>query len=185
MLIAGAGRVGSMTSFAFRKVRPINEVQVWDLNAANSGKLIETLKSQGFKASIADDLETAQGQADINSCAALSNEPLIKFEWLRPGAHLDLIGSFPPHMSEADNACFANGSVYIDPPDALKKSSDLICPKNDGVMQASNIIGTLSDLCRGQTPARTSRDQITIYKTVGTGLSDLAAGALAYKNLTA
>ncbi len=167
------------------EVRPINEVQVWDLNVTNSGKLVETLKSQGFKASVVDDLETAAGQADIISCATLSHEPLIKFEWLRPGTHLDLIGSFTPHMREADNACFSNGSVYIDSPDALKESGDLICPINDGVMQASDIIGTLSDLCRGQTPVRTSRDQITIFKAVGTGLSDLAAGALAYKNLTA
>lgn len=105
MLIVSAGRVGSMTPFAFREVRPSNEVQVWDLNAANSGKLVETLKSQGFKASIADDLESVAGQADIISCATLSNEPLIKFEWLWPGCHLDLIGSFTPHMSEADNAC--------------------------------------------------------------------------------
>ena len=80
-------------------------VQVWDLNAANSGKPVETLKSQRFKASIGDDLGTAAGQADIISCATLSNEPLIKFEWLRPGTHLDLIGSFTPHMREADNAC--------------------------------------------------------------------------------
>ena len=183
MLVVGAGRVGSMIPFAFREVRPIEEVQVWDVDASNSARLVESLKSAGLKAFVAGDLEAAVRRADIISCATLSTEPLIKFEWLAPGAHLDLIGSFTPHMREADNDCFARASVFVDSPDAFKESGDLIDPINAGVLKPSDIVGTLTDLCQARNPGRQSCDQKTVFKAVGTGLSDLAAGALAYRNL--
>lgn len=183
MLVVGAGRVGSMTPFAFREVRPINEVRVWDLDEAQSNKLVVKLKSEGIRASVAHDLEAATRESDVISCATLSTKPLIKFEWLSPGSHLDLIGSFTPHMREADSACMANGSVYIDSADALEESGDLIDPINEGALKASDILGTLTDLCQGRVPGRKSNDEITLFKAVGTGLSDLAAGALAYQKL--
>jgi ornithine cyclodeaminase len=172
-----------MTPFAFREVRPINEVQVWDLDEAQSKKLVVRLESEGVGASVAHDLEAAVRESDVISCATLSTKPLIKFEWLSPGSHLDLIGSFTPNMREVDSACMAKGSVYIDSPDALKESGDLIDPIDEGVLKDSDILGTLTDLCQGRATGRKSNDGITLFKAVGTGLSDLAAGALAYHKL--
>jgi ornithine cyclodeaminase len=180
LLLVGAGRVGSMTPHAFKEVRPIDEVRVWDIDKTNSERLAARLNYEGMKAVVVDDLEAAVRTADIVSCATLSTEPLIRFEWLSPGTHLDLIGSFTPAMREADNACFSNGSVYIDSPDALEESGDLIDPIKAGVFSPSAILGTLAELCQGKAEARRSDEQITIFKAVGTGLSDLAAGTLAY-----
>lgn len=183
LLVVGAGRVGSMVPHAFRQVRAIDEVAIWDIDHANSERLAAKLQEEGLKAVATDDLETAVRGADIVSCATLSTQPLIRFEWLRPGTHLDLIGSFTPAMREADNACFAHGAVYIDSPDALEESGDLIDPIKAGLLSPDAILGTLSALCEGKAPGRVSDEQITIFKAVGTGLSDLAAGALAYQNL--
>ncbi|KQU83899.1 ornithine cyclodeaminase [Ensifer sp. Root31] len=184
LLIVGAGRIGSMAPFAYREVRHISDVKVWDVNRANSVRLVQALAADGMTASVADDLEEAVSNSDMISCATLSTEPLIKLEWMRPGTHLDLIGSFTPQMREADDACFATGSVYIDSPDALKESGDLISPIERGILQEKDILGTLSDLCSGAVPGRRSDDEITVFKAVGTGLSDLAAGALAYRELS-
>ena len=183
LLLVGAGRVGSMTPYAFRAVRPISEIQVWDRERAFSERLVAQLQADGLQAVVADDLEVAVRQSDIVSCATLSTEPLIQYGWLSPGTHLDLIGSFTPHMREADDTCMARGSVYIDSPDAFKESGDLIDPIKAGLLKEADILGTLSDLCSGEVQGRSKDDEITVFKAVGTGLSDLAAGALAYRNL--
>ncbi len=185
LLVVGAGRVGSMTPYAFKAVRPIEEVRVWDIDRTSSERLAARLVADGFNASIADDLEAAARTSDIVSCATLSHQPLIRFEWLSPGTHLDLIGSFTPAMREADDACFVEGTVYIDSPDALVESGDLLQPIEAGVFKPSDIVGTLSDLCQGKVDARITDEQVTVFKAVGTGLSDLAAGSLAYRNLQA
>jgi len=185
LLVVGAGRVGSMVPYAFNEVRPLEAVRVWDIDRANSERLTERLVADGFKATIADDLEAAARASDIISCATLSSEPLIRFEWLSPGTHLDLIGSFAPTMREADDACFVEGTVYIDSPDALAESGDLLQPIKAGIFKPSDIVGTLSELCQGKIEARSTDEQVTVFKAVGTGLSDLAAGSLAYRSLQA
>lgn len=183
LLIVGAGRVGSMTPYAMQAVRRIHVVEVWDQERNASEHLVAQLQGEGMEARVVDDLEAAARQADIISCATLSTKPLIKYGWLSPGTHLDLIGSFTSHMREADDACMVRGSVYIDSPDAFRESGDLIGPMNAGLLKESDIVGTLSDLCSGKIRGRRSTDEITVFKAVGTGLSDLAAGALAYQNL--
>lgn len=185
LLVVGAGRIGSLSPFAFREVRPVTEVEVWDRDRAFSEKLVASLKQQGMAATVADDLEAAARRADIISCATLSTEPLIRYDWLRPGTHLDLIGSFTPAMREADDTCMTAGAVYIDSPDALEESGDLIGPVSAGLLSPADIRGTLGDLCSGRTPGRRSAEEITVFKAVGTGLSDLAAGALAHRALLA
>lgn len=183
LLVVGAGRIGSLSPFAFREVRPIDRIEVWDRDRRFSETLVATLTAQGLTATVADDLETAARRADIISCATLSTEPLIRYDWLRPGTHLDLIGSFTPAMREADDTCMASGSVYIDSPDALEESGDLIGPIAAALLSDEDIRGTLSDLCSGRVAGRRSAEEITVFKAVGTGLSDLAAGALAYRTL--
>jgi ornithine cyclodeaminase/alanine dehydrogenase-like protein (mu-crystallin family) len=118
LLLVGAGRVASLAAEAFRMVRPIRTVAVWNRDRAKAAKLVEALQGRGFDAVIAPSLREAAGEVDIISCATLSTEPLIQADWLKPGTHLDLIGSFTPAMREADDACLARGRVYVDSLDA-------------------------------------------------------------------
>ena len=96
LLVVGAGRVAGNLADAFRAVRPIEDVAVWDIDAGMAEGLARKLNGADFRAAATTDLEAAVADADIVSCATLATEPLIVGAWLRPGQHLDLIGSFRP-----------------------------------------------------------------------------------------
>jgi ornithine cyclodeaminase len=81
-------------------------------------------------------------------------------------------------MREADDDCFAGAAIHVDTDEALAKSGDLLGPVSRGVFAAADVRGTLAALCRGQAPGRRSRDERTVFKSVGTALEDLAAAIL-------
>lgn len=132
-----------------------------------------TLWDLDCNVSAIDDLATATASADVVSCATLSSEPLIKADWVKPGTHLDLVGSFTPQMQEADPALFPNARLVIDTVTALKESGDLIDPLNRGWIVEPAI--ELAQVVRGNSLGRVHDDQVTIFKSVGTGLADIAA----------
>ncbi len=180
LLVVGAGRVASLLPDAYRCVRNITHVQVWDIRPEAAQAMVERLQEQGVDASVATNLEQAARAADIISCATLSTAPLIRGEWLQPGTHLDLIGGFTPAMRESDDACFARGTVFVDTSEALMKSGDILEPIASGAWDQSRLAATLEDLCRSKHVGRSSAEEITVYKAVGTALEDVAAASLAY-----
>jgi ornithine cyclodeaminase len=178
LLVVGSGRVARLLPYAYREVLPIRDVQCWSRNHAAAVRLAAELSADGFVAHACDDLEAAVRQADVVSCATLAIAPVIRGEWLRPGSHLDLIGSFTPHMREADDACFAGARLFVDTVEALQKSGDLLGPMARGVFTSGDIGGTLEALCRGQAAGRRNDGERTVFKSVGTALEDLAAAVL-------
>ena len=183
LLVVGAGRVASLSAAAHRTVRPINRVAVWDINRDLAERLVSELRGAGIDAVHADDLEMAAGEADIVSCATLATDPLVRGEWLKPGTHLDLIGSFTPGMRETDDTAIRRASVFIDTATALEESGDLVSPLASGALKREDVRATLSSLCRGEHPGRRSADEITLFKSVGTALEDLAAAILVYDDV--
>ena len=181
-VVVGAGNVASALAPAYAAVRPIRAVDVWDIAPEKSQALARTLRDAGFDARSVDDLPGAVAQADIVSCATLSRAPLVRREWLRPGTHLDLIGSFQPNMRESDDATFSDTSVFIDTAEALEKSGDLLSPISQGVFQACDVRATLEDLCRGTHKGRSGSREITVYKAVGNACEDLAAAVLVHES---
>jgi ornithine cyclodeaminase len=179
LLLVGAGRVAALLAGAMRSVRPgLSRVAVWNRSPAAAHKLAQALRGEGFDASAAEDLQAAARQADIVSCATLSTAALLQGEWLQPGTHLDLIGSFTPAMREADGRCFARGRVFVDTEEALAKSGDVLQAVAEGHFEAAAVQGTLATLCRGHAAGRRSAAEITLFKSVGTALEDLAAAEL-------
>ena len=185
LLVVGAGRVASLIAEAMQVGRPLTEVVVWNHRASSAETLASRLREQGFNARASADLAGSVGAADIVSCATLSNTALIRGEWLRPGTHLDLIGSFTPAMCEADAACFERSHVYVDTPEALAKSGDVLRAIEAGAFNETSLAGTLSDLCRGTRAGRTDAAQITLFKAVGSALEDLAAAELVFDSTQA
>ncbi|HEX7789791.1 MAG TPA: ornithine cyclodeaminase family protein [Afipia sp.] len=183
LLVVGSGRIASLTAYAFREVRPIETVAVWNVNQAGAARLVFDLRANGIDAHVVTDLERAVGEADIISCATLAHTPIIKGAWLQPGVHLDLVGSFTPFMREADDEVFRRGRVYIDTYDALKESGELIDPIRGGVIRIDDIAGSLSELCGGQRRGRTDDREITVFKAVGNALSDIAAAGLVWRDV--
>jgi len=183
LLVVGAGRVGSLVAPAMATVRKLTQISIWDIDADAAGRCAQALRAQGFAARAVRDLDAATRAADIVSCATLAETPLIHAEWLQPGSHLDLIGSFTPAMTEAMPACFANARVWVDTAEAPAKSGDLLNAVESGKLALSEIVGDLTGLSAGTCPSRTDDHQRTVFKAVGTALEDLAAAKLAYKQL--
>jgi ornithine cyclodeaminase/alanine dehydrogenase-like protein (mu-crystallin family) len=185
LLVVGAGRVAALLPEAYRTVRAIDRVTVWARQPAAADALALAWRTQGFQATAAPDLAAAVAGADIVSCATLSTAPVVLGRWLRPGSHLDLIGSFTPAMRETDDDCFRGATLFIDTDEALAKSGDLLGPMSRGVFQVSDVAARLDELCRGQHPGRRGAAGRTVFKSVGTALEDLAAASLVFNEVTA
>ena len=181
LLIVGAGRVSSLVADAMASVRPISRVSVWNHRAAGAQALAARLRERAIDARAVDDLAVAVGEADIVSCATLSTVPLIEGRWLRPGTHVDLVGAFTPDMRESDSECVRRARVFVDHDEALAKAGDLVCASADGAFAAADLQGTLAQLCRGERAARGAAHEITLFKSVGSALQDLAGAQLVWR----
>jgi len=181
LALLGAGRVGSLVPLAYRAVRPITRVSVWDRDAQAAGRLVDSLRAQDLEAVVCDTAQAAVDGADIVTCATLATEPVVHGEWLAPGVHLDLIGSFTPQMREASDTCFSGASLFVDTEEALAKSGELLGPMSRGVFSAQDVRGTLADLCRTGSLRRENATERTVFKAVGTALEDLAAATLVWQ----
>ncbi|KQV36714.1 MULTISPECIES: ornithine cyclodeaminase family protein [unclassified Rhizobium] len=181
LLVVGAGRVASLIPDAYRAIRQIEHVDIWDIDAEAATRLANSLAQQGLKTSVVSDIESSARAADIVSAATLATEPIIRGEWLRPGTHVDLIGGFTPAMREADDDAVRRSSVYIDTHEALHEAGDLVQPIKSGIFSETMVRATLEELCRRNVTARTSEEEITLYKAVGTALADLAAATMVYE----
>ena len=176
LLLVGAGRVARLLTPAYAAVRDLRQVEVWSRTPSRSDALVAELRAAGFTAARADGLQAAVGRADIVSCATLATEPLVHGAWLRPGTHLDLIGAFTPAMREADAAAVARASVFVDTKAALAEAGEL------AGYDATHLRGTLATLCRGGA-GRASAAEVTLFKSVGAAIEDLAAAVLAWSGV--
>ena len=183
LLVLGCGRVARLLPEAMRQARPgIDELMVWNHRPEGARALAAQWRAQGLDARAVDDLEDAVRRADIVSCATLSTTPLVRGEWLAPGSHLDLIGSFTPQMREAHPSCFGHGArIGVDTPEALQKSGDLLDALAAGELRADGVHATLSQLCRGERAGRADDRERTVFKAVGSALEDLAAATLVWQ----
>ncbi len=181
LLVVGAGRVGSLLPAAMRAVRPgLAQVWVWNRRGDSAAALAAQLAANGWDAAPVTDLAAAVPGADIVSCATMAEAALVHGAWLAPGSHLDLIGSFAPAMREADGEAFARARVFVDTDEALAKSGDVLQAVAEGHWATSQLQGTLAALLRGEAPGRRDAAEITLFKSVGTALADLAAAELAF-----
>ncbi len=183
LLMVGTGRLSLNLIAAHCSVRPIKQVTVWGRTPAKAEAIAEKATKIGVTAKATEDLAEACGEADVVSTATLSNEPLIKGEWLQAGTHLDLVGGFTPQMREADDECIRRARVFVDTRDgALQEAGDVVVPLQTGVLQEKDVAGDLFDLCRDVVPGRETSKEITLFKSVGTALEDLAAAILVYES---
>jgi ornithine cyclodeaminase len=182
LVMVGAGALAPYLIRAHASVRPLSETLIWNRSAERATRLAASFGDFSFPVRATKDLETAVREADIISCATLSAEPLVKGAWLKLGAHLDLVGGFTPQMREADDAAVSRARIYVDTRSgALKEAGDVVQPLQAGTIKDTDIAGDLFDLCRGVASGRRAADDITLFKSVGTALEDLAAATLAYR----
>lgn len=185
MLMVGAGALSVPLVQAHRAIRPIRNVEVWARDTAKAAAKVAELAALGIAATVAASLEASARAADLISCATLSKIPLIKGDWLKPGAHLDLVGAFTPQMRESDDRCVERASVFVDTrAGATKEGGDIVLPLKAGVITEASIKGDLFDLCRRKVAGRGGAEEITLFKSVGTALEDFAAARLVVRQLS-
>ena len=184
LVMVGAGALSSHLIRAHSTVRPIKRVTLWNRTRSRAVSTAFALHASGIEPLIADNLEAAVRTADIVSCATLSTAPLIRGQWLKKGAHVDLVGAFTPKMREADDEAVRRARVYVDVrASAPKGSGDIAIPLKKKIIKPSDIHGDLFELCRGKAKGRKRKDEITLFKSVGTAIEDLAAAMLAWRRL--
>lgn len=184
LLIVGAGALSRFLARAHAAVRPISSIRVWNRTADNAEQAAADLRAEGLPAQSATDLDAEIGQADIVSCATITSLPLIRGALLKPGSHVDLVGGFTPTMREADDDAIRRASVFVDTRGgATKEAGDIVQPLATGVLTLADIQGDLYDLARGDAHGRRSDEEITLFKSVGAAIEDLAAGIAVYEKL--
>ncbi len=181
LLMIGAGAMAPHLIAAHASVRPITQVQIWARDAAKAAALASTMVGRDYSVRAVTDLDAAVAEADIVSAATLSMDPLVHGRVLTPGTHVDLVGAYTPDMREADDDTITRARIYVDTIEgATHEAGDIVQPLKSGILKPADIIGDLHDLAQGRVGARTSATEITLFKSVGTALEDLAAAKLAY-----
>ena len=183
LLVVGAGALAPFLVRAHAAVRPIERVTVWNHRRAGAEALAGRLDGLGFSVVVADDLAPAVAAADVVSCATLSTAPLVLGRWLLPGQHIDLVGAFTFAMREADDEALRRASVFVDTEDAQHEGGDVAIALRDRVLAPADIRGTLHALCSGQAAGRTARSELTLFKSTGAAIEDLAAAMLVWTSL--
>jgi ornithine cyclodeaminase/alanine dehydrogenase-like protein (mu-crystallin family) len=182
LLLVGAGALAPFLARAHASVRAIDEIAVWNHRKAGAEKLAAALAGQGWRVRAVDNLEEAARETDVISCATLSKAPLIAGAWLRPGQHVDLIGAFNLEMREADDEALRRARVFVDTDAALSEGGDVALALRDGAIGRDHVVADLGALSRGAA-GRTGPDEITLFKSVGAALEDLAAAMLVWDKI--
>jgi len=180
LLVVGTGQMAAHLINAYCADRRLETVLIWGRRHDQSLKLAQTFAGHAFSVEAVQDLEATLPSADIISCATLSQDALLFGKWLTPGQHLDLVGSFTPAMREVDDAALQRADLYVDTREgALREAGELVQAMRNGSISESDVKGDLFDLARGTCTGRSSAESITLFKSVGTGLEDLAAARMA------
>ena len=179
LAVIGTGRLASYMAEAHCAVRPMERVLVWGRRPERARSLATTLSARGIPAESIADLDAALAAADIVTCATTAREPILTGPAVRAGTHVDLAGGFVRDMREADDALIARVELYVDTfAGALAEAGDLVQPIARGTLKRDAIRAELADLVTGRAPGRRDPRAITLFKSVGTALEDLAAARL-------
>ncbi len=188
LCMVGTGTLAPELIIAHCAVRPISQVMEWGRDLSKAKAVIEKVaaKLPNVCFSAAEELEQAVKGADIVSCATMSMTPLIFGDWLSPGQHIDLVGAYRPDMREADDAVIQKAKWFVYNLDtACKETGDLVIPIANGLITPNDVHADLFALCRGEAVFERNRQDITVFKSVGHALEDLAAAQLIMEQLNA
>lgn len=181
LLICGTGNLAPYLALAHAAVRPVHEIGIWGRNPEKAERVVESLRRDrdDLDVSAVNDLEAAARRADIIVCATASRDPIILGEWVRPGTHVSLIGNHERNARECDTELVVKSRIYVDSRvNVLNEAGEILIPIEEGKLSESDVIAELSELCAGTAAGRASREEITLFKSVGTALADLAAAQL-------
>ncbi|MCL8006931.1 ornithine cyclodeaminase family protein [Gelidibacter japonicus] len=181
LLMIGTGALSPNLIKAHASVRPIEQVFVWGRNFDKAEAICEALSGEKFEITPIEDLEDKISEVDIISSATLSPTPLVLGKYLKPGQHVDLVGAYRPDMREADDDAIRRSEVFVDTyAGGLKESGDIVIPLKTGILTEQDIKADLFSMATKKHSGRRDDAHITLFKSVGHALEDLAAAAHYY-----
>jgi alanine dehydrogenase len=176
LLLVGAGSLAPHFARAHAAVRPIQRVMIYSRTFAKAEAVAKEIGGEAVT-----DLRKAMGEADIVTGITTPSGPVIMGAWIKPGTHIDLVGAYKPEMRETDGAAVGMARVFVDTREgALHEAGDLLLAEKEGHFKWSDIQGDLHDLTRGTMMGRKTDSEVTLFKSSGTALEDLAAAAMVY-----
>jgi len=180
--ILGAGVQGRTQLEAVCAVRRIEQARVYDPASETAARFAREMTERlGVPVETAQSASQALAEADIVCAATVSETPAFADADLRPGTHVNAIGSYKPHVQEVPSATVARARVVVDHRDsALAETGDLLIPISEGLFDAARIHAEIGEIILGRAPGRGSDDEITLYKAVGVAVQDLAAASRAF-----
>jgi ornithine cyclodeaminase len=177
LAVFGTGAQADSHIRAITAAQPIDRVLLWGRSRERAADLAERLAAQlDIEIVATRDGRAAAARADIICTVSSAREPILRSEWVRPGTHINLVGSSLPGPVEVDTALVARARYFVDyRPAALAAASELKAAIEAGLVGENHIIGEIGDVLLGRVAGRTAADQVTIYKSLGHIVQDLAA----------
>lgn len=187
LTMLGAGAMAPHLIAAHAAVRPIKHVTIWNRNIEKAHALAAEIRSDmALDIIVEDDLPRAVSSADIVSAATLSSQPLVRSADVRPGTHVDLVGAFSPQMRESDGPLMGRATVFADTlAGAEAEAGDILQAIDEGFLTMDAVVADLFDLTSARHVGRMSDGEITVFKSVGASIEDLAAAAAIHNWMSA
>ncbi len=177
LAIIGAGTQAHTHLQAMRAVRPVRRVRVYSVPAESATVFAEReSRRTGMPVEAVATAEEAVTGADLICTTTTASQPVVQGAWVKPGAHVNAVGAYTPTTRELDSDLVARARLYADRRESLlNEAGEFLIPKSEGRFGDEHIVGEIGEVLTGKAPARTSPDQITLFKSLGIAIEDLAS----------
>lgn len=179
LAILGAGVQARTHLEAIAAVRPLRRVRIWSRTAERAHNFVaEESHRYAFPIEAMPTAEAAARDADIITTVTASPDPVLQGGWVKRGAHVNAVGSSIPNAREIDTACICVARIFVDRREsALAEAGDLLIPLREGAITPDQIVAELGEVVVGDNPGRRSDDELTLFKSLGLAVEDVAAAA--------
>jgi ornithine cyclodeaminase/alanine dehydrogenase-like protein (mu-crystallin family) len=179
LAILGSGVQARTHLEAIAAVRRLKRARVWSRNPDHARALVEDeRKKAGCALEAVPSAEAAVRDADIVATVTASPEPVVQRSWLKPGAHVNAVGSSIPSTRELDTATVAAARLFVDRREsALNEAGDVLIPMREGAIKPEHIVAELGEVIIGKHPGRRSASELTLFKSLGLSVEDVASAA--------
>jgi ornithine cyclodeaminase len=181
LAVFGSGVQARSHIDALCRVRPIGEVRIWGRDHAHVERLIDELGPHvGARLTRAAGAREAARDADVIALVTASPEPVLLRDWVKDGTHICAVGACRPNQREMDTALVKDARVFVDSRvGALAEAGDIAIPIKENAIDESHIVAEIGDVCGGRVAGRRSAAEITLFKSLGMAVEDVAAAHLA------
>ncbi len=184
--VIGAGVQGRFHVDAIRAVRPIERVVVYNRTPERGSALVDELNSSAIPCRLVDTASDCAAEADVLAVCTSSGTPLFDGSLVRPGTHVNAVGAFTADRRELDTAFIQRAQVFVDTYDgAFEEAGDILIPLRAGDITRDHVRAELAELVTGRKGGRASRDEITVFKSVGYAMEDAVTARLAFERAAA